>query len=74
MDACKCIEPSRHCGTLNSRRAASRLMSLVEGEERWETLTPPGVFSLKIGAEQSKITLSPAWRSKLRQKSSPWPR
>ncbi|GFX54216.1 hypothetical protein TNCV_2338501 [Trichonephila clavipes] len=34
MDVCKCIVPSPHGCTLNSRRAASPLMSLVEGEER----------------------------------------
>ncbi|GFS69122.1 uncharacterized protein TNCV_4009841 [Trichonephila clavipes] len=28
--------PSRHGGTLNSRRAASPLVRLVEGEESWE--------------------------------------
>ncbi|GFW84529.1 uncharacterized protein TNCV_457101 [Trichonephila clavipes] len=28
--------PSRHGGTLNSRQAASTLVRLVEGEERWE--------------------------------------
>ncbi|GFV57602.1 uncharacterized protein TNCV_4012461 [Trichonephila clavipes] len=37
MDAYKCIVPSRHGGTLNSCRAASLLVRLVEGEERWET-------------------------------------
>ncbi|GFX67962.1 uncharacterized protein TNCV_2288242 [Trichonephila clavipes] len=37
MDVCKCIMPSRHGGTLNSRRAACPLVRLVEGEERWET-------------------------------------
>ncbi|GFU84442.1 uncharacterized protein TNCV_1066241 [Trichonephila clavipes] len=31
-----CIGPSRHGDTLNSRRAASPLERLVEGEERWE--------------------------------------
>ncbi|GFX04160.1 uncharacterized protein TNCV_3973091 [Trichonephila clavipes] len=36
MDVCKCIVPSRHGGTLNSRRAASPLVRLVEGKERWE--------------------------------------
>ncbi|GFW09544.1 uncharacterized protein TNCV_3996511 [Trichonephila clavipes] len=36
MDVCKCIVPLRHGGTLNSRRAASPLVWLVEGEERWE--------------------------------------
>ncbi|GFY35210.1 hypothetical protein TNCV_5045841 [Trichonephila clavipes] len=36
MHVCKCIVPSRHGGTLNSLRAASPLVRLVEGEERWE--------------------------------------
>ncbi|GFY10661.1 hypothetical protein TNCV_2194821 [Trichonephila clavipes] len=31
MDVCKCIVPSWHGGTLNSRRAASPLVKLVEG-------------------------------------------
>ncbi|GFV70942.1 uncharacterized protein TNCV_4164891 [Trichonephila clavipes] len=35
MDVCKCIVPSRHGGTLKSRRAASPLVRLVGGEERW---------------------------------------
>ncbi|GFS48064.1 hypothetical protein TNCV_3599841 [Trichonephila clavipes] len=34
MDVCKCIVSLRHVGTLNSRRAASPLVWLVEGEER----------------------------------------
>ncbi|GFS53740.1 uncharacterized protein TNCV_731341 [Trichonephila clavipes] len=37
MDACKCIVPSWHGGTLNSHRAASHLVRWVEGEERRET-------------------------------------
>ncbi|GFU44524.1 uncharacterized protein TNCV_1506411 [Trichonephila clavipes] len=49
MDVCKCIVPLWHGGTLNSRQAASPLVSLVEGEERRESLTTPRVFSLKIG-------------------------
>ncbi|GFW28853.1 uncharacterized protein TNCV_201761 [Trichonephila clavipes] len=36
MDVCKCIVPLRHGATLNSRRAASPLVWLVEGEERWK--------------------------------------
>ncbi|GFV43643.1 uncharacterized protein TNCV_2679441 [Trichonephila clavipes] len=45
MDICKCLVPSRHGGTLNSRRAASPLVRLVEGEERWEAPdTPQGVL------------------------------
>ncbi|GFW79411.1 hypothetical protein TNCV_2478181 [Trichonephila clavipes] len=31
---CKCIVPLRQGGTLNSRRAASPLVGLLEGEER----------------------------------------
>ncbi|GFU85104.1 uncharacterized protein TNCV_1553671 [Trichonephila clavipes] len=41
MDVCKCIVPSRHEGTLKSRRIASPLVSLVEGEERWEVPKHP---------------------------------
>ncbi|GFV11856.1 uncharacterized protein TNCV_2833851 [Trichonephila clavipes] len=36
MDVCKCIVPSWHGGTLNSRRAANRLERLVKGEARLE--------------------------------------
>ncbi|GFW54395.1 hypothetical protein TNCV_3703551 [Trichonephila clavipes] len=36
MDVCKRIAPLRQGCTLNSRRAASPLMWLVVGEERWE--------------------------------------
>ncbi|GFW61002.1 hypothetical protein TNCV_4872121 [Trichonephila clavipes] len=32
MDVCKCIVPSRHGSTLNSRQAASPLVRFVEGE------------------------------------------
>ncbi|GFX13777.1 uncharacterized protein TNCV_1718851 [Trichonephila clavipes] len=53
MDVCKCIVTSRHGGILNSRRVASRLVSLVEGKERWEPLTSPKVFSLKIGVKSN---------------------
>ncbi|GFV55488.1 uncharacterized protein TNCV_3776751 [Trichonephila clavipes] len=41
MDVCKCIVPSRHGGTLNSRRAVSPFERLVEGEERWEAPDHP---------------------------------
>ncbi|GFY32235.1 cullin-4A [Trichonephila clavipes] len=33
MNVCNCIVPSRHGGTLNSRRAASPLVRLAEKEE-----------------------------------------
>ncbi|PRD38890.1 UNVERIFIED_CONTAM: hypothetical protein NCL1_02688 [Trichonephila clavipes] len=37
MDVYKCIVPSRHGRSLNSRQAAIPLVSLVEGEERLRT-------------------------------------
>ncbi|GFU76230.1 hypothetical protein TNCV_527101 [Trichonephila clavipes] len=49
MDVCKCIGPLRHGGTLNSRRAASPFVRLVEEEERWEALTTPMCSSSKLG-------------------------
>ncbi|GFU97418.1 uncharacterized protein TNCV_1912731 [Trichonephila clavipes] len=36
-------------GTLNNRRAASPLVRLVEGEERWEALIPQGVLPQNWG-------------------------
>ncbi|GFX67585.1 hypothetical protein TNCV_3933271 [Trichonephila clavipes] len=39
MDVCKCIVPLRHGDTLNSRRAASPLVKMEEGEERKPTFT-----------------------------------
>ncbi|GFX30488.1 transposable element Tcb2 transposase [Trichonephila clavipes] len=45
MDVYKCVVPLWHGGTLNSRRAASPLLWLVEGEEKWEA-PGPRVFSL----------------------------
>ncbi|GFX05675.1 hypothetical protein TNCV_3197921 [Trichonephila clavipes] len=58
--------PSRHGGTLNSRRSASPLVRLVEGEEMWEAPEQPLVSSLKIGMGNSQIPQSPGWCSKLR--------
>ncbi|GFX27327.1 hypothetical protein TNCV_3341391 [Trichonephila clavipes] len=58
--------PLRHGGTLNSRRAASPLMWLVERGREVGGLCPPLVSSLKIGEETSQIVQSPVWRSKLR--------
>ncbi|GFW74907.1 hypothetical protein TNCV_2677751 [Trichonephila clavipes] len=37
MDIFKCIVPLWRGGTQNNRRAASPLVRLVKGEERWET-------------------------------------
>ncbi|GFX73768.1 hypothetical protein TNCV_4290841 [Trichonephila clavipes] len=53
MDVFKCIVPSRQRGTLNSRRAASPLVMLVEGKKRWDALTTPREISLIIGRKLS---------------------
>ncbi|GFW97097.1 adipocyte plasma membrane-associated protein [Trichonephila clavipes] len=47
MDVCKCIVPSRHGGTLNSCRATSPLVRLVEGEE-----------SMKVWIKRTLVTLT----------------
>ncbi|GFV49879.1 uncharacterized protein TNCV_1391611 [Trichonephila clavipes] len=58
--------PSRHGGSLNSRRAASPLVWLVEGEEEWEASDhPQSILPLNWGGP-SQIILSPVWCSKLR--------
>ncbi|GFX72187.1 uncharacterized protein TNCV_1954631 [Trichonephila clavipes] len=59
MDVCKCIVPARHGGTLNSRRAASPLVRLVEGEERWEASDhPQSVLSLNWGGIEPNRTVT----------------
>ncbi|GFS83267.1 hypothetical protein TNCV_600161 [Trichonephila clavipes] len=59
MGVCERIVPLQHGGTLNSRRAASPLVCLVEGVERWEASDHLRASSLKIGVETSQIVLSP---------------
>ncbi|GFT89274.1 transposable element Tcb1 transposase [Trichonephila clavipes] len=55
MDVCKCIVPSRHGGTLSSRRAASPLVRLVAGDERRESSDPPPGYSpSKLGWNRAK--------------------
>ncbi|GFT75128.1 hypothetical protein TNCV_2244981 [Trichonephila clavipes] len=54
MDVCKCIVPAWHESTLNSRRAASPLVRLVEREERWETSDPPECSPSKSGRNRAK--------------------
>ncbi|GFW69896.1 hypothetical protein TNCV_1403491 [Trichonephila clavipes] len=63
--------PLRHGGTLNNRRAASPLVWLVEGVERWDAPGHPQVSSLKIGVETSQIVLSPPDRPSLVQMWKP---
>ncbi|GFU57745.1 uncharacterized protein TNCV_3638951 [Trichonephila clavipes] len=59
MDVCTCLVPSRHGGTLSSRRAASLLVRLVEGDERWEASNhPQGVLFQKWG--ETKLNRSVA--------------
>ncbi|GFW73104.1 uncharacterized protein TNCV_832231 [Trichonephila clavipes] len=66
MDVCKCIVPSRHGGTLNSRRAASPLVRWVEGEERWEAPDHPhGVLPQNWGETELNCSVT-VWSSNLR--------
>ncbi|GFW31455.1 uncharacterized protein TNCV_1288021 [Trichonephila clavipes] len=59
MDVCKCIVPSLHGGTPNSRRATSPLEWLVEGEERWETSGhPQNVLPLNWGGTEPNRTVT----------------
>ncbi|GFW06539.1 uncharacterized protein TNCV_2188721 [Trichonephila clavipes] len=59
MDVGKCIVPLRHGGTLNSRRAASPLVWLVEGEERWEAPDhPQGFLPLNWGGIEQNRTVT----------------
>ncbi|GFU92383.1 transposase [Trichonephila clavipes] len=55
MDVCKCIIPARDGGTLNSRRAASSLVRLMEEKYRWEAPGPtPGCSPSKLWWNRSK--------------------
>ncbi|GFU45272.1 uncharacterized protein TNCV_4236641 [Trichonephila clavipes] len=59
MDVCKCRVPLRHGGTLNSRRVASPLVWLVEGEERWEVPGYlQGFFPLSWGGTEQNHTFT----------------
>ncbi|GFW72974.1 hypothetical protein TNCV_830971 [Trichonephila clavipes] len=58
MDTCKCIVPSWHGGTVNSRRAASPLVRWVEVEERWEALVTFRMFSQNWDGTKPKSTVT----------------
>ncbi|GFY28403.1 uncharacterized protein TNCV_1970581 [Trichonephila clavipes] len=59
IDVCKCIVPSWHGSTLNSRRAPSLLVRLVEEEERWEASDhPKSVLPLNWGGTKPNRTVS----------------
>ncbi|GFV10882.1 zinc finger protein 112 [Trichonephila clavipes] len=59
LDKRNTIVPLWHGDTLNSHRAASPLVRLVEREEIWEASDHLRMLSLKIGVEPSRIVLSP---------------
>ncbi|GFW53731.1 uncharacterized protein TNCV_3938251 [Trichonephila clavipes] len=65
------VLPSSHehgselLGTLNTRRATSSLVRLVEEEKRWEVTNPPKVFFLKISVELIHDVLSPLTSPKM---------
>ncbi|GFW19066.1 hypothetical protein TNCV_253961 [Trichonephila clavipes] len=59
MDVCKCTVPLPHEDTINSRQAASPLVSWRKGQISGRLLTTPRMFSLKIGMEPSQSILSP---------------
>ncbi|GFV99102.1 uncharacterized protein TNCV_1510781 [Trichonephila clavipes] len=70
MDACKCIVPLRHGGTLNSRRAASPLVCLVEGPCQPQDLLPLNWG----GTEQNRTVTSLVLKAKtndMRNNSNP---
>ncbi|GFW84749.1 uncharacterized protein TNCV_1814791 [Trichonephila clavipes] len=56
IDVCKCILPSRHVGAIKSLRAASPLVRLVKGKERWGT--PPGVLPQNWGVNEPNRTVT----------------
>ncbi|GFX17780.1 uncharacterized protein TNCV_475801 [Trichonephila clavipes] len=55
MDAYKCIVPSWHGGTLNSRRVASHLVKLVEGVGR---CSPPDLHPLNWDGTEPNHTVT----------------
>ncbi|GFV45299.1 transposable element Tcb2 transposase [Trichonephila clavipes] len=59
MDVCKCIVHARYGGTLNSCQAASPLLRLVEGKERWETSDhPQSVLPQNWGRNEPNRTIT----------------
>ncbi|GFW09833.1 uncharacterized protein TNCV_4251621 [Trichonephila clavipes] len=59
MDVCKCTVPLRHGGTLNSHRAASSVVWLVEREEKLEAPGhPQGFLPLNWGGTEQNSTFT----------------
>ncbi|GFX83735.1 hypothetical protein TNCV_349991 [Trichonephila clavipes] len=63
---CKCIGPLWQGGTLNSHRATSPLVRLVESEEKRQALDQLQNVPCKIGMELSQTVQSPGECSRLR--------
>ncbi|GFT91017.1 uncharacterized protein TNCV_2008611 [Trichonephila clavipes] len=58
MDVCKCIVPLWYGGTLNSLRATSHLVRLVEWIDRWEAPGHPwGFLPLNWGETDQNRTV-----------------
>ncbi|GFY00139.1 uncharacterized protein TNCV_1342371 [Trichonephila clavipes] len=72
MDTCKWRVPLRRGGTLNSRRATSLLVRLVEEEERWEVPDHPQNWG---GIEPNRTVTCMVLKAEEnnRRKSSPLP-
>ncbi|GFT15106.1 uncharacterized protein TNCV_4316771 [Trichonephila clavipes] len=66
MDVCKSIVPLQHGGTLNYRRAASPLVRLAEGEDRWEAPDFPQGFLPQNwgGTEQNRTATCTVLKAK----------
>ncbi|GFW99836.1 uncharacterized protein TNCV_3420651 [Trichonephila clavipes] len=71
MDVCKCIVPTQHRGTLNSRRAANALVRLVAGEEMWESVFPQNWGGTKLNRTVTCMVLKATAND--RRTSSPLP-
>ncbi|GFW19897.1 hypothetical protein TNCV_3562001 [Trichonephila clavipes] len=78
MDVCKCIVPLRHGGTLNSRRAASPLVWLVEGSMpklgRWRWVVSQSIVPSGDFAELIRTVTCMVLKANDRRTSSPLPR
>ncbi|GFT43845.1 uncharacterized protein TNCV_4245041 [Trichonephila clavipes] len=58
MDVYKCLVPSRQGDALISRRATSRLVKLVEQEERWEAHDHPQIHPQNWGGNEQNRTVT----------------
>ncbi|GFW70859.1 hypothetical protein TNCV_3366091 [Trichonephila clavipes] len=73
MDVCKCIMPSRHGGTINSCRAASPLLRLMEGEKRSELIAISGALDNALNSYKDSIWILTHSRSSIQYLKN-WPK